>query len=169
MTLQICFDIVPGRKLFYVFQALGWGVPAAFFCACITASGFSYRFGSACHVNHQNSLADFWAPLVIMAGLAGFAQLVTFLYCAHVYFRNLRSDSTDPSANASQGGPVPSRVGSVQKQTARTIYRRLKKILWLQWRSLTIVTILLTELIFMAVVFVALVCKVRRFPPLIAC
>lgn len=37
---------------------------------------------------------------------------------------------------------------------ARAIYRRLKRVLWLQWRGLTMVTIMLVDVVFFAVVFV---------------
>ena len=31
MNLQICWDIVPGRKFFYIAQVLGWGIPGVLF------------------------------------------------------------------------------------------------------------------------------------------
>ncbi|MBE7200056.1 MAG: hypothetical protein INR70_19925, partial [Parafilimonas terrae] len=38
MNLQICWDIVPGRKFFYISQAAGWGIPAAFFTAIMAVT-----------------------------------------------------------------------------------------------------------------------------------
>lgn len=155
MNLQICWDIVPGRKFFYLSQAFGWGIPAVLFAATITATGVSFRFGNACHVNHDNSMADFWGPLMAIAGLAGILQVATFAYCVNVYLRNLWSDSPANSTTASGSG-LPSYTNSVRTQTARAVYQRLKKVLWLQWRGICIVSIILVDVIFFAIVFVYL-------------
>lgn len=156
MNLQICWDIVPGRKFFYVSQLVGWGIPAVLFTITITLTGVSFRFGNACHINHKDSMGAFWGPLLAFAGAAGLLQLGTFGYCIHVYLKNLWSDDTsDISTNASANG-LPSYSASVRTQTARAVYRRLKKVLWLQWRGICIVTIILVDVIFFSIVFVSL-------------
>ncbi len=153
MNLQICWDIVPGRKFFYASQALGWGIPAVLFCATMTLTGVSFRFGRECDVNHENSMKDFWGPLMAFAGAAGILQIMTFVYCVRVYLKNLLTDDNDSSTNASSSG-LPSYQGSVRTQTARVVWRRLQKVLWLQWRGICIVTIILVDVIFFAIVFV---------------
>lgn len=156
MNLQICWDIAPGRKFFYAAQLLGWGVPAVLFCITITITGVSFRFGSACHVNHNNSMGDFWGPLLAFAGAAGILQIITFGYCIQVYMKNLWSDQP-PTSNSGYGSSnLPSYNGSVRTQTARAVYQRLKKVLWLQWRGICIVTIILVDVIFFSIVFVQL-------------
>lgn len=155
MNLQICWDIVPGRKFFYISQVLGWGIPAILFTVTMTVTGVSFRFGSACHVNHADSMADFWGPLMGIAGIAGILQLMTFAYCMHVYLKNLWVDSPANSTSASGTG-LPSYSGSIHTQTARAVYQRLKKVLWLQWRGILIVSIILVDVIFFAIVFVYL-------------
>ncbi|TKA83893.1 hypothetical protein B0A55_00108 [Friedmanniomyces simplex] len=155
MNLQICFDIVPGRKFFYLSQALGWGIPAALFTATMTVTGVSFRFGNTCHVNQQTSMQDFWGPLLGFAGAAGIVQVVTFAYCVHVYLKNLWSDQAQSSTHGSSSG-LPSYNNSVRTQTARAVYQRLKKVLWLQWRGICIVTIILVDVIFFSIVFVYL-------------
>lgn len=156
MNLQIVWDIVPGRKFFYISQAFGWGVPAALFTTVMAATGVSFRFGNVCHVNHPNSMADFWGPLLGMAALSGILQVVTFGYCIHVYLKNLWSDqSVQSSTNVSSNG-LPSYTNSVHTQTARVVWRRLKKVLWLQWRGLCIVTIIFVDVVFFSIVFVYL-------------
>jgi hypothetical protein len=77
MHLQICWDIVPGNRFFYVSQALGWGVAALLFTVTMTLTGVSFRFGDACHVNSTNSMADFWGPLLGIASAAGLVQILT--------------------------------------------------------------------------------------------
>ncbi|KAK4994199.1 hypothetical protein LTR66_005713 [Elasticomyces elasticus] len=155
MHLQICWDTVPGRKFFYASQALGWGIPAVLFTATLTVTGVSSRFGDACHVNHKKSMGDFWGPLLAFAGSAVILQLATFGYCVHVYLKNLRSNDDD-SVDASGSGGLPSYSASVRTQTARVVYHRLKKVLWLQWRGIAIVTIILVDVIFFSIVFVYL-------------
>lgn len=153
MNLQICWDIVPGRKFFYISQALGWGIPAALFTATMTVTGVSFRFARQCDVNHENSMKDFWGPLMAFAGAAGILQLMTFGYCIRVYLRNLFSDKSGDSSGASGSG-LPSYSNSVRTQTAKVVWRRLQKVLWLQWRGICIVTIILVDVIFFSVVFV---------------
>ena len=153
MNLQICWDIVPGRKFFYISQGLGWGIPAALFTATMTVTGVSFRFASQCDVNHTNSMADFWGPLLALAGAAGILQLMTFAYCIRVYLKNLFTDQAGTSSAAS-GSHLPSYTTSVRTQTARAVWRRLQKVLWLQWRGICIVTIILVDVIVFAIVFV---------------
>ena len=156
MNLQICWDIVPGAKFFYFSQGFGWGIPAALFTATMSVTGVSFRFGGSCHVNHEKSMADFWGPLLTLAGGAGVLQLMTFGYCIHVYLKNLWSDQAQQSeSNASSSG-LPSYTNSVRTQTARAVYQRLKKVLWLQWRGILIVSIILVDVIFFSIVFVYL-------------
>jgi hypothetical protein len=153
MNLQICWDIVPGRKFFYISQALGWGIPAALFTATMTVTGVSFRFASQCDVNHANSMKDFWGPLMAFAGAAGILQLMTFAYCIRVYLKNLFTDQTE-SSSAASGSNLPSYTNSVRTKTARAVWRRLQKVLWLQWRGICIVTIILVDVIFFSIVFV---------------
>ncbi|GAB7363526.1 hypothetical protein MBLNU230_g3795t1 [Neophaeotheca triangularis] len=157
MNLQICWDIVPGKKFFYASQALGWGIPGVLFTATMTVTGVSFRFGNECHVNHDNSMATFWGPLMAIAGLAGIIQLITLGYCIHVYLRNLWSDQPPTSTTGTgSNSALPSYNNSVRTQTARAVYRRLKKVLWLQWRGICIVSIILVDVIFFSTVFVYL-------------
>ncbi|KAM3420352.1 hypothetical protein BST61_g3633 [Cercospora zeina] len=152
MNLQICWDIVPGRRFFYVSLMFGWGIPAVLFLSTITLTGVSFRLGSACHVNHAHSINVFWGPLTAMAGIAGILQIITLFYCGHVYMRNLWSDEPDVSTATSEG--LSSFQGSTHTKTARAIYRRLKRVLWLQWRGICIVTIILVDIIFFTIVFI---------------
>jgi hypothetical protein len=77
MHLQICWDVMPGKKFFYWSQALGWSIAATFFTVTITVTGVSFRFGDVCHVNSPNSVKDFWGPLLVISGGATLIQLAT--------------------------------------------------------------------------------------------
>lgn len=154
MNLQICWDIVPGQKFFYWSQALGWGIPAVLFTATMTFTGVSFRFGRECDVNHNDSMADFWGEMLATVGAAGILQLMTFVHCLRVYLRNLFTDKSDSSTTGSASA-LPSYHGSVlQNPAARLVWRRMKKVLWLQWRGIAIVTVMLVDVVFFSVVFV---------------
>ncbi|KAI4738668.1 hypothetical protein E4T50_10890 [Aureobasidium sp. EXF-12298] len=155
MHLTVVWDIVPGPRFFYISQAVGWGVPAALFAAAISISGVSFRFGNACHINHDNSMVTFWGWLLAVAGAAVIVQMCTFGYCLRVFFNSLWEDSARPSSQASAKS-LPMSVMSAKSQRGRVIYRRLKSVLYLQWRGMLIVTIVLVDVIFFAVVFVYL-------------
>ena len=154
MNLQICWDIVPGRKFFWISQALGWGIPAALFTVTMVLTGVGFRFGEVCLVNHQNSTADFWGPLLACAAAAGSLQLMTFVYCLRVYLKNLFADQGQTSSSGSAS--LPAYSTSIRTQTARAVWRRLQKVLWLQWRGICIVTIILVDVVFFSIIFVRL-------------
>lgn len=151
MHLQICWDIVPGQIFFYVAQGVGWGVAAVLFTATMTITGVSFRFGDTCHVNSNNSMADFWGPLLGISIAAVVIQILTFFYCIKVYLKNVFTDSPP----ASNGTGLPSyHSSSVRTASARAVYQRVKKVLWLQWRSITIVLFVLIDIIFFAIIWV---------------
>ncbi|KAJ4335006.1 hypothetical protein N0V95_009023 [Ascochyta clinopodiicola] len=151
MHLQICWDVTPGRKFFYWAQGLGWTVAATFFTITITITGVSFRFGDVCHVNSEHSMKDFWGPLLAIAGGAMVIQLSTFVYCIKVYLQNMWSD--EKTETHSSAG-LPSYTNSVQTRSARAVYRRVRKVLWLQWRGITIVIFILVDVIFFSIVFI---------------
>lgn len=152
MHLQIVWDLMPGKRFFYWAQGLGWAVSAGFFCATVTVTGVSFRFGDVCHVNAAHSLADFWGPLLTIAGAATLVQLVTFAYCIKVYIQSMWSEDKTEGTQSSMG--LPSYTTSVNTRSPRAIYRRLRKVVYLQWRGITIVVFILVDVIFFSVVFI---------------
>lgn len=173
MHLQICWDVTPGKKFFYCAQGLGWSIAATFFTVTITITGVSFRFGDVCHVNAKHSMADFWGPLLAISGAATLVQIGTFIYCIKVYLQNMFSD--DKTETQSSAG-LPSYTTSVRNRSARAIYRRVSKVVWLQWRGITIVVFVLVDVIFFAIVFIWLnsvtthaVDKVEDIAPYLLC
>jgi len=151
MHLQICWDVTPGKKFFYWAQGLGWFVVAAFFALTLTITGVSFRFGDVCHVNAKHSMSDLWAPLLAIAGGAVFLQGGTFVYCIKVYLHNMFSHKGDETQSSAG---LPSYTDSVQTRSARAVYRRVRKVLWLQWRSIAIVLFILVDVIFFSISFI---------------
>ena len=151
MHLQICWDIVPGQIFFYVAQGVGWGIAGVLFTVTLTITGVSFRFGDTCHVNPNNSMADFWGPILGISIAAAVIQILTFIYCLKVYLKNAFSDSPSPS----NGTGLPSyHSSSIRSASARAVFNRVKKVLWLQWRSIVIVLFVLIDIIFFAIIWV---------------
>ncbi|KAI0482311.1 hypothetical protein GGR56DRAFT_180341 [Xylariaceae sp. FL0804] len=151
LHLQICWQLVVGRSYMWFSQVLGWGIPILGLILLLVFSGVSFRFGATCHINHENSLADFWIPLLIFAGLTVIIQLATFAYCIKVYLASL----ADQGATTENSG-MPSYSNSIRTMTPRQAYRRVRRVIQLQWRGIAIVLIIIADVIFFAIVFVFL-------------
>ncbi|KAI9838433.1 MAG: hypothetical protein M1837_002488 [Sclerophora amabilis] len=152
LHLQICWRVVPGQKFFYGAQIAGWGIPAVFVAIAFTLTGVSYRFGDTCHINHRYALYDFWIPLLAFTGAAIVLQFATFGYCIKVYIQSLMDDT--PSSENRSG--LPSYNGSISTATARQTYRRVRKVVELQWRGICVVILIIASVIFFSVVFASM-------------
>ena len=77
LHLHVCWQLVTGQRFVIVSQLVGWGVPIIIVSESLAFTGVSYRFGNVCHVNHQNSLGDFWIPALVFTGSAALVQFAT--------------------------------------------------------------------------------------------
>lgn len=152
LHLQICWEVVMGRKFMYGAITIGWGIPIVATVLAFIFSGVSFRFGDTCHINHKNSLADFWVPLLVFCGLTVIIQFSTFGYCIKVYLASLADDSSTTNSS----GALPSYTSSVKTVSPKQAYRRVRRVVELQWRGIAIVLLIVTDVIFFAVVFVFL-------------
>lgn len=149
LHLQICWQVVVGRPFMWAAQAAGWGVPVIAVVIALIFSGVSFRFGNTCHINHKNSLADFWIPLLIFAGLTVIIQFATFGYCIKVYLASLADNSA-----TTEGSELPSYTNSIRTLSPRQAYRRVRRVIQLQWKGIAIVLIIIADVIFFSIVFV---------------
>lgn len=149
LHLQICWQVLVGRTFMLFAQAAGWGVPILGIILALVFSGLSFRFGATCHINHENSLADFWIPLLLFAGLTVIITFATFGYCIKVYLAALGDHSA-----STEGSGLPSYSQSVKTMTPRQAYRRVRRVIALQWRGIAIVLIIIADVIFFSVIFV---------------
>lgn len=149
LHLQICWQLVVGRNFLWAAQGLGWGIPSLGLILALVFSGVSFRFGETCHINHQNSLADLWIPLLVFAGITILIQFATFGYCIKVYLASL----ADNSASTENSG-LPSYTNSIRTMTPKQAYRRVRRVIQLQWRGIAIVLIIVADVIFFSIIFV---------------
>ncbi|KAM5355860.1 hypothetical protein ACJ41O_002506 [Fusarium nematophilum] len=149
LHLQICWQVLVGRNFMIFAQAAGWGVPILGIALALVFSGVSFRFGATCHINHENSLADFWIPLLLFAGLTVIITFATFGYCIKVYLASL----VDGGAS-SEGSSLPTYSQSIKTMSPRQAYRRVRRVIALQWRGIAIVLIIIADVIFFSVIFV---------------
>lgn len=149
LHLQICWQLVVGRNFMWFAQAVGWGIPAIGVTVAFVLSGVSFRFGQTCHINHKNSLADLWIPLLVFAGLTIIIQFATFGYCIKVYLASLADNSA-----STEGSGMPSYTNSIRTMTPKQAYRRVRRVIALQWRGIAIVLIIVADVIFFSLVFV---------------
>lgn len=149
LHLQICWQVLVGRNFMIFAQFAGWGVPLIGITLALVFSGVSFRFGPTCHINHQNSLADLWIPLLIFAGITVVCTFVTFGYCVKVYLASLAD-----SAESTEGSNLPASTNSIRTMTPRQAYRRVRRVIALQWRGIAIVLIIAADVIFFSIIFV---------------
>ncbi|KAJ9615864.1 hypothetical protein H2200_001941 [Cladophialophora chaetospira] len=152
LHLQICWEVAMGTRSFYGMLAFGWGIPVIGLALTLSLTGVSFRFGDVCHINHKDALQDFWGPLLAFAALALVLQFITIGYCVQVYIKSLFDDKQTTNSSSQP----PTYNGSMRTVTARQTYRRVKRVVELQWRGASIVLVLIAEVVFFAVVFVSM-------------
>lgn len=130
-------------------HAAGWLVPFVVVTLALVFSGVSFRFGDTCHINHKNSLADFWIPILIFAGLTTLIQFATLGYCIKVYLASLADSSA-----STEGSGMPDYTHSIRTMTPRQAYKRVRRVIALQWKGIAIVLIIIVDVIYFSVVFV---------------
>lgn len=86
----------------------------------------------------------------MFAGITVIIQFATFGYCIKVYLASLADDS-----NTTGSSGLPSYSNSVRATISpRQAYRRVRRVIELQWRGIAIVLLIIADVIFFAVVFV---------------
>jgi len=78
LHLQICWQVIPGRRFFLTAQAAGWSIPVVFLAVALSITGVSFRFGESCHINSKAGLQTFWGPLLAVAAASIVTQSITF-------------------------------------------------------------------------------------------
>ncbi len=152
MHLQICWNADLGKRFFQASIVVGIALPAVFLTAALAASGVSYRAGTTCFPNQENSVVSLWAWLIGLTGLATVFQFGTSGYCFWVFLRSINDGgkvATPSSVPASVSLATPRSVGK------KHAWRKIRRLFALQWRGLVISLIVTVESIYFATVFIA--------------
>ena len=157
LHLQICWRQNLGTTFMWFAQAAGWGVPIIALVLAFVFSGVSYRFGPTCQINHSNSLATLWIPLLIFAGLTVVITFATFGYCIKVYL-----DAMGMNSPPTEESSLPY-TNSTRTLTPMQAYRRIRRVIMLQWRGIAIVLIIIADVVFFSVVLVFQDNIIQRF------
>ncbi|KAL4876567.1 hypothetical protein BJY04DRAFT_199662 [Aspergillus karnatakaensis] len=147
--LQVCWEQVLGPKFMWGSFICGLGVPVVGTAIMLVLTGVSFRFGDVCHINIKNSLYDYWIPIIVFSGASLIMQFTTMGYCIHIYIKSLYD-----TASTTNSSNIPSYTASATTMTARQAYRRVRKILKLQWRSNCLVLVILANVLVFAVIFI---------------
>ena len=139
LHLQICWEVNAGNRFFWITLVVGWLIPATGLILTLSLTGVSYRFGNVCHINHQNGLEIFWGPMLTFATLGLVLQFITIGYCVNVYVRSLLDDKPTTENSSS----IPTYTGSTNTVSARQAYKRVKKVVQLQWRGAMVVLLII--------------------------
>lgn len=161
--LQVCWEVILGPRFMWGAFISGLGVPVIGTSIMLVLTGVSFRFGDICHINIEKSLQDYWIPVIAFSGAALIMQFTTMGYCVHIYIKSLFDSSS--TTNSSQ---LRSFTASANTLTARQAYRRVRKILRLQWRTNSLVLVILANVLIFAVIFIKTNNQMKMTPENIA-
>lgn len=151
--LQICWKVTPGRMFLWGSQLFGWGLSIVFLALPLSLTGVSYRFGGACHLRSENSLQTFWGPLLGVASSSIVLQAITVGYCIKVYIQSLLVEGGTETTTTD--GATVTNASSMRTLTPRQAFRRIKRVIAMQWRGIAVVLLMLTDVIFLGIIFVS--------------
>ncbi|KAM3423785.1 hypothetical protein BST61_g1189 [Cercospora zeina] len=146
MHVQVCWNRIPDRISYIAANVAAFSITISLTTATLAHSGVSYRFGGYCHINVR-SLATYWGWLFGFGGTACVLQIATMIYCIKVYLSSAWNKRNDPSNKSA------SIISSSRTQSARAKARRVRQVLILQWRSVTLAFLAVFTTAFVCVVF----------------
>ena len=84
---------------------------------------------------------------------------------------------SDDATETTNSTGLPSFTTSIRAHSAKAVYRRVRRVIWLQWRSITISIFLLVDVIFLSIIWIELDNDVnaamrgdlKRFMPYLLC
>ena len=153
MHLSACWQIIPGKK-FKIFSLCTIFIGSAALVAIeLSISGVQYTFGRICYIIPSHDRETTWGPLLGAAIASLLLQIVTVIYCVallvrpYINYQKLRWYGYTPS------------IQDTHSLDAQRTASSVKKILQMQWRPILIALLILTYVVYLAVVFM----KLRQF------
>lgn len=147
----------------WVAHGLGWGLPALFLAVSLPITGVSYRLISTCSPNPHVSFVTWFGWLIAFALLGALIQFGTTAFCLIVYARSLFVQGSGGSPNATKSSissnpstPSSPRKGPTQIGTKNLAWRRVQKVLSLQWRSILLSSTVIFIAAYSGIVYVVM-------------
>lgn len=161
--LRVCWDFKNLELFKWLALVLGIGLPGLFLALEIPLTGVSYRISGTCVPNQPHAYETWLGWLIAFAGVAAVLQVTTTLFCLWVYLKDMGRGSGNRSSGArnsnvrNSGVPGETAVstnGTAGGEERRVAWKRVKRILKLQWRSVLLSVLVCIETIYFGIVFV---------------
>ncbi|EME41866.1 hypothetical protein DOTSEDRAFT_177259 [Dothistroma septosporum NZE10] len=160
--LRVCWDFKNLELFKWLALVLGIGLPGLFLALELAVTGVSYRIAGTCFPNEDHAYETWFGWLIAFAGIAAILQVTTTLFCLWVYLRDLRKGSANRSSgrnSSARHSGVSSETGGSVTATAvseerRVAWKRVKRVLRLQWRSVVLSCLVCIQTIYFGIVFV---------------
>ncbi|KAK5133434.1 hypothetical protein LTR08_007773 [Meristemomyces frigidus] len=155
--LRVCYDVRHTPAFVWISHAIGWSISALFLAISLPITGVSYRLGSTCLPNQQNAFATWFGWLIAFGCLAALFQAGTTGYCIWLYARHFwQSERSGGSVDMTKAGLS----GEGQRRPSVRLgkgmaWRRVKKVMMLQWRSILLSILVIVETVYFGEVYVA--------------
>ena len=141
---------------------LGVGFPAIFLAVSLAISGVSYNLGDVCVPYNPSALGTWFAWVLFFATISWIVQLITILYCLWTFARFSFAGPRPTTGNSQKSTPTVASDGYSEHQTPsltprhrkRIAWRKVQKVLVLQWRSVIMAFILVNLSIYFGIIFI---------------
>lgn len=141
--------------------ALGIGLPILFLAISLPISGVSYRLGNVCVPNQFSALATWFAWILIFAAISWVLQVVTILFCLWKFASSMVAGPTGKTTHMSKASVSTADSGHTWGGTSltpakqrRVAWRKVKRLLILQWRSIVLAFIVANLTVYFGIVFI---------------
>lgn len=154
--LRVCWDVRQTKTLFLLTQLAGWGLPGLFLALTMPITGVSYRIGPACIPNQKNAFVTWFGWLIAFACLAALLQFITTFFCIWLYLKDVFWGKSPAGTRISENETTTSTKAptTVTSSDRKLAWKRVRKVLSLQWRSIVLTTLVIIEVVFFGVVFI---------------
>ncbi|KAK0941745.1 hypothetical protein LTR29_006636 [Friedmanniomyces endolithicus] len=166
-ALRIVFDFKRTELFKWVSISLGVGLPILFLVIVMPVAGFSYRLYNVCIPNGQAAFNSWFIWLLLFSALSTVILILTILYCLWKFalsalakgrggagFGHVSSTSQDTTSSTGMAAPGSKPTVRAVRRKKRVEWARIKRVLYLQWRTILLAFVVLNETIFFGLVFV---------------
>jgi len=145
----------------WIAHVLGWGLPALFLAISLPVTGVSFRVGGACIPNPKDAFATWFGWLIAFGVLGALIQFGTTGFCLAIYMKSwFRQDTQSFSTTTGTSATTAGSAGvtgngkqSARKAAKRLAWRRVRKVLLMQWRSIALSVLVIFVTIYFGVIY----------------